>query len=38
MYTFGFILVFIIGGVLFTFDKLLFKFCSEFDEKEEEKK
>jgi len=38
MYTFGFILVFIIAGALFTFDKMLFKFCSEFDEKKEEKK
>jgi len=38
MYTFGFILTFLIIGVLFAFDKMLFKFCSEFDEKEEEKK
>lgn len=38
MYTFGFILTFLIIGVIFTFDKILFKFLSEFDEKEEEKK
>ena len=30
---FGFLSVFVVWGVVFVFDRMLYNFCSEFDEK-----